>query len=429
VSWHARFRLREHLHAALWPIPCAFGLGGLLLGIIVWRIDRWEGWFLLDYDAGAATALISAIAAATLTFLGTAFAVLLVVFQFASTQLTPRALRVSISDPLYRTSLGLFVATFVYSLVILGRATKTFVPQLGLLLAAILVVVSLVAYVVLISHLRIALRPVIVAARVGRLGRQALDRIYPEPFRAPSPGAAAAATEPTRTLRNPGPPGTLVAFDAAGLIAEARRADALVMLVPAPGDFVRSGAPLFQLFEPTAATSDRHLLRSVVLQRERTMDQDAALAFRILVDVAVKALSPAINDPTSAVMAIDQLHDLLAQLGSRQLDVGHHRDADGRVRLMIDRPTWEDYVSLAVDEIRHFGVEQLQVMRRLRAMFEDLQRVVPDERKAAISRELALLANAVKRTFPDPEDQQRASEPDEQGIGSSPRPAAGSDGR
>ena len=81
--------------------------------MIVWRIDRWERWFLLDYDAGAATALISAIVAATLTFLGTAFAVLLVVFQFASTQLTPRALRVSLSDPLYRTSLGLFVATFV----------------------------------------------------------------------------------------------------------------------------------------------------------------------------------------------------------------------------------------------------------------------------------------------------------------------------
>src|SRR6185295_491503 len=137
--------------------------------------------------------------------------------------------------------------------VILARSTKTFVPQLGLALALILVVVSLIAYVVLISHLRIALRPVIVAARVGRLGRQALDRIYPEPFRGPSPGAAAVAAEATRTLRNPGPPGTLVAFDAAGLIAEAGRADALLVLVPAPGDFVRSGAALFQLFETTAA--------------------------------------------------------------------------------------------------------------------------------------------------------------------------------
>ena len=184
--------------------------------MIVWRIDRWEGWFLLDYDAGAATALISAIVAATLTFLGTAFAVLLVVFQFASTQLTPRALRVSLSDPLYRASLGLFVATFVYSLVILSRATKTFVPQLGLLLAAILVVLSLAAYVVLISHLRIALRPVIVAARVGRLGRQALDRIYPEPFRAPwrlaprlwrpsRPGPCATPVRPARSWRSTRP--------------------------------------------------------------------------------------------------------------------------------------------------------------------------------------------------------------------------------
>jgi uncharacterized membrane protein len=397
--------------------------------MIAWRVDRWAGWSLFDYDAGAATALISAIVAATLTFLGTAFAVLLIVVQFASTQLTPRALRVSLSDPLYRSSLGLFVATFVYSLVILARATKTFVPQLGMVVASILVVVSLAAYVMLISHLRISMRPVIVAARAGRLGRQALERIYPEPFREPSPGAAAAdATAPagpTRTVFNPGPPGTLVAFDVAGLVAEARRADALIMLAPAPGDFVRSGAPLFRLFDPTAAVSERRLLGSVVLGHERTMDQDTAFAFRILVDVAIKALSPAINDPTSAVMAIDQIHELLAQLGSRRLDIGEHRDAEGRVRLTVDRPSWEDYVSLAVDEIRRFGVEQLQVMRRLRAVFEDLLRILPDERKAAISRELALLAEAVRRTFPDPLDQERASEPDAQGIGSSPRPAAG----
>jgi uncharacterized membrane protein len=228
---------------------------------------------------------------------------------------------------------------------------------------------------------------------------------------------------------NPGPPGTLVAFDVAGLIAEARRTDGLIMLVPAPGDFVRTGAPLFRLFEPGAAMSERCLLGSVVLAQERTMDQDAAFAFRILVDIAIKALSPTINDPTSAVMAIDQIHELLSQMGSRRLDIGRHCDADGRVRLAVNRPSWEDYVSLAVDEIRYFGAEQFQVMRRLRAVFEDLQRVVPDERKAAISRELVLLAEAVKRTFPDALDQERASTPDEQGLGSSPVPAAGPGGR
>ncbi len=428
MSWRFRFRFREGLSAALWPIPCAFGLGGLLLGMIVWRVDRVARWSLFDYDAGAATALVSAIVSATLTFLGTAFAVLLVVVQFASTQLTPRALRVSLSDPLYRTSLGLFVATFVYSLVILARTTKTFVPQLGMSLASILAAVSLIAYVILISHLRTSLRPVVVSARVGRLGRQALDQIYPEALRAPSPSARAAdttaASSPTRTLANPGPAGTLVAFHAAGLTEEARRADAVVILVPAPGDFVRSGAPLFRLIERGVAMSEQRLLDSVVLGRERTMDQDAAFALRILVDIAIKALSPTINDPTSAVMAIDQLHELLAQLGSRRLDVGHHRDADGRVRLVVDRPRWEDYVSLAVDEIRYFGAQQFQVMRRLRAVFEDLERVVPEERKAAIRRELDLLAESVRRTFPDALDQERAGDPDAQGLGSSPHPPA-----
>lgn len=140
-------------------------------------------------------------------------------------------------------------------------------------------------------------------------------------------------------------------------------------------------------------------------------------------DIDIKPLSPTINDPTSAVMAIDQLHELLVRLGSRRLDIGHHRDADGRVRLVVDAPRWEDYVSLAVDEIGYFGAKQFQVMRRLRALFEDLERVVPEKRKGAIRRELDLLAEAVRRTFPDALDQARASDPDEQGLGSSPRPA------
>jgi uncharacterized membrane protein len=121
--------------------------------------------------------------------------------------------------------------------------------------------------------------------------------------------------------------------------------------VPAPGDFVRSGAPLFQVVESGQRLYERFLLGSVVLGQERTMHQDPAFAFRILVDIAIKALSPAINDPTSAVMAIDQLHELLSFLGSRHLEVGQHRDVGGRVRLVVEMPGWEDYVSLAVDEL------------------------------------------------------------------------------
>jgi uncharacterized membrane protein len=422
MSWVLRFRLEEQLRAALWPIPCGFGLGGLLLGMIAWRLDRWGRWSLLGFEHGAATALVAAVVGATLTFLGTAFSVLLVVVQFASAQLTPRALRISLSDPLYRITLGLFVGTFVYAMVILGRTTSTFVPQLGVSLASILAVISLVAYVVLISHLRRSLRPVIVAARVGRLGCRTIERVYADPPEARDGSGPDAdgtpAWEPTRTLCNPGPGGILVAFDTAGLVAEARRADGQLALVPAPGDFVRSGAPLFHLVEPAAPMNERLLLGSVALEQERTVDQDPAFAFRILVDVALKALSPTINDPTSAVMVIDQLHELLARLGSRRLGTRWYRDADGCVRLTVEMPQWEDYLSLAVDEIRHFGAEQLQVTRRLRAMFDDLLQILPEERTVAVRSELALLTQAVQRAFPDAEDQARASEPDQQGIGS-----------
>jgi len=430
MSWAARFRLREHLDTALWPIPCLFGLAGLLVGMVVWRLDRWGGWALFDFDRGGAAALLVAIVGATLTFMGTAFSVLLVVVQFASTQLSPRALRVSLSDPLYKVTLGLFVASFVYTMTILARTSGSFVPQLGLSLAVILVAASLVAYVILISHLRRSMRPVIVAARVGEHGRRALARIYPDALGAdaldqrPRPFPAAAPTAPltpTRSVTNVGAPGILVAFDAQRLVDEARRCHARITLVPALGDFVRRGGPLFSLWEPATPLDEGRLLEAVVLGQERTLDHDPAFAFRILVDVALKALSPSINDPTSAVMVIDQLHDLLSYLSLRRLDVGQYPAAGGQPCLITDVPSWDDYVSLAIDEIRRFGAGQPQVARRLRAVFEDLLRDVPEVRKAAVRHELDLLVQSVERTFEDAEDRARASEADPQGIGSSPR--------
>ena len=423
MSWLLKFRLREELRAGIWLIPSCCGLGGLLVGMGMWRLDRWAGWTLVQYTHEGATALTAAIVTATLTFVGTAFTVLLVAAQFASSQLTPRELKISLGDPLYRIALGLFVGTFVYAMVIVARISTDFIPQASVSLAALLTMSSLVTYLILIGHLGRSLRPVNVAGRVGREGRRTLERMYPDPQADhPTPGVdATAARPPTRTLHHPGPAGILLAFDAAGLAAEARRCNAEVMLVPAVGDFVRRGAPLFRLFESTQQPmNERLLLHSVATGRERTLEQDTRFPFRILVDVAIRALSPAVNDPTSAVMAIDQLHELLAYLGPRRLDIGRYRDADGRVRAMAEMPSWDDYVSLAVDEIRHFGTGSVQIMRRLRAMLDDLGEIVPDERKAAIRRELQLLAQAVERGFPDQEDRVGASQPDQQGLGSSP---------
>ena len=134
------------------------------------------------------------------------------------------------------------------------------------------------------------------------------------------------------------------------------------------------------------------------------MEQDPAFAFRVIVDIASKGLSPAINDPTTAVLALDQIHHLLRHVGSRRLDNAMVRDTTGRVRLVYRTPDWEDFVTLAVTEIRQFGGASIQVSRRLRAMLEDLIKTLPEERAAPLRQELQLLKRSAERFFQEPED-------------------------
>jgi len=153
------------------------------------------------------------------------------------------------------------------------------------------------------------------------------------------------------------------------------------------------------------------------LGQERTLEQDATFAFRIMVDIASKALSPAINDPTTAVLALDQIHPMLRTVGNRHLDTGRVRDAAGTLRLVYRTPDWEDFVCLAVTEIRHFGGESIQVARRLRAMLENLIRTLPESRTALLRQELILLKRSAERFFSDPEDRALAEISDFQGVG------------
>jgi uncharacterized membrane protein len=142
-------------------------------------------------------------------------------------------------------------------------------------------------------------------------------------------------------------------------------------------------------------------------------------AFRIMVDIAARALSPAVNDPTTAVLAIDQIHRLLRYAGSRNLGNGEVRDRSGELRLVFPTPTWEDIVDLATTEIRLYGASSMQVSRRLRALLEHLIDRLPEARKPALERQLALMENGVNRTFADPEDRRRANIGDFQGLGGS----------
>jgi uncharacterized membrane protein len=147
------------------------------------------------------------------------------------------------------------------------------------------------------------------------------------------------------------------------------------------------------------------------------MAQDPAFAFRMIVDISIRALSPAINDPTTAVLGLDQIQQLLLQLGKRRLKDEGIYDDSGKLRMLVRTPNWEDFVCLGIREIRWYGADSFQINRRLKAMLEDLMKRLPQERLAPLVIESQLLDRSAEKNFPEPDDRERAGEADNQGFG------------
>ena len=185
-----------------------------------------------------------------------------------------------------------------------------------------------------------------------------------------------------------------------------------------------TGNPLFRLHGSAARIDDSKLRSQVAFGPERTIEQDSTFAVRVIVDIAIKALSPAINDPTTAVLAIDQLHRLLRLVGARHSHDDLLHDPEGAPRLIFRTPNWGDFVALTFSEIRLYGAGNFQVARRLRAMINNLQDILPTTRQPASQGELELLNRTLESLYPFPEDLALARQPDFQGLG-----GAGGSGR
>ena len=347
---------------------------------------------------------------------------LLVAVQLASSQLTPRIIAIVFRDPVTKFALVVFVFSFTFALAVLVRVTSA-VPPFTAHLAAYACLASLGVFLYLIDHVGKALRPSGALWAVARFGREVIESVYPrriiESQELPQPAVDVREAQPTCTITNCRD-GVLLAFDVPGLTALAQRTDCVFEMVPQVGDFVAVGDPLFRIFQNGTAVPAEALWESVAVGRERTMEQDPAFAFRILVDIASKGLSPAINDPTTAVLALDQIHHLLRSVGNRHLDDGRVCDATGRLRLVYRTPDWEDFVQLAVTEIRQFGSASIQVNRRLRAMLENLIQTLPEARGVMLREELKLLHRSAERMFTEPADRALAEVSDSQGVGGKP---------
>jgi uncharacterized membrane protein len=215
-----------------------------------------------------------------------------------------------------------------------------------------------------------------------------------------------------------GTPRAIAAIDQKSLVELARRCDALIELDCAVGDTIVYDTKLLQVRGASLQLPETKLWRAFRLADERTFEQDPKYPIRLLVDIAIKALSTAINDPTTAVQAIDQIEDLLRRLGRRNLEDVHAEDRQGIVRLIYPTPNWEDFLSLSFDEIRQYGVSSVQVMRRLRSALVGVAASISDDsRIASIDRYIQHLDLVISRSPLDAEDQAVASQQDRQGLG------------
>jgi uncharacterized membrane protein len=417
MNWLQCYRAGHYVRNALWVPPVVAMAAALLAVRVLHRIETSMGWES-GVDPDTARAVLGTLASATFTFVVFVCSALLVAVQLASAQLTPRVIVLVFTERGTRLALALFTFTFTFCLGALVRVKAT-VPLLTADVAAFSSLASLAVFLYLIDRVGKALRPSGTVRTVAMLGREVIRSVYPRPFgqdEAP-PDKGVPAVESVVTIPN-GSDGVVLAFDAGGVVAIARWADCVIELVPQVGDFVAAGDPLFRVYQLGGGPVSADVLcRSVAVGQERTVEQDPTFAFRILVDVAYKGLSPAINDPTTAVLVIDQIHHLLRSVGGRSLDTGRVCDADGRLRLVYRTPDWEDFVHLAVTEIRQFGGTSIQVSRRLRAMLENLIQTLPPARAPLLRQELSLIQRSAERSFAEPEDRALAGASDLQGVG------------
>jgi uncharacterized membrane protein len=396
----------------------------LVLPSIDWltRHDYTLGFLWRDLSADRARVILTSFTASTLTFLVFVLSSLVMVVQIASAQLTPRIMAITFSDAQAKVMTCMLLLSFLLGTAVLGRIEDDHVPLFGVKITVICVIISIILFLRFIPHLGMSLRPISLMKRVADEGQEAVESIYPVAFdtaaaEKPEPIARNLQQKDGRIIRYDGPPGVLMAFGAWALVKAAKDADCTLEFLMQVGNFADRGDPLFRVFPPDRRIEERQLHQMIAIGHERTIEQDPVFAFRIIVDIASRALSPAVNDPTTAALAIDQLERLLRFVGSRQLDPGMLHDAQGRLRLIIPVPDWEDYVSLAVSEIRLYGANSIQVPRRLLAMLEHLIAVLPDARKPALRKERQLLMRAVKREFTDAVERDRVTTGDRQGVG------------
>ncbi|MEO6236331.1 MAG: DUF2254 domain-containing protein [Vicinamibacterales bacterium] len=396
----------DRMRGTYWAVPSAMAALSVVLSLVMIDVDQaLTAKFLSQlswvYTGGpqGARAVLSTIAASMITVAGVTFSITIVALTLASQQFGPRLLRNFLRDLGNQITLGTFIATFLYCLLVLrtvrGTDDTRFVPHLAVTVGVVLAMLSIGVLIFFIHHIATSIQASQVIANVAGDLEGAIERLFPDRIgRGPGVeggGRLAATSAPTfddaRTV-TARRAGYVQAVDIDRLLTVARRADAVIRIDATPGRFVRTGSPLASVVlaaEPTDDLDDS--LRDVFLiGADRTGTQDVGFFINQLVELAVRALSPGINDPATARTCIDRLEQALCLLASRRLPSPYRHDDDGVLRVVAAPVTFVGMLDLALTEVTRYGRSSVSVSSRVLEAIRDLAPCVSaeDDRLALI---------------------------------------------
>ena len=366
-------------------MPAAWCVVALVVGVVLPALDIGlsdDLSFIFQGGPAGARDLLGTIATAMISVTGLVFSITMVTLQLASSQFTPRVLGTFLSSRTVQNTLGVFVATFVFALTVSrsvrgGDGAEAFVPQLSVSVAFGLVLASVGFFLAFIHHITTSIQVTQVISSVGERTAALLDRMYPDavdgddlaagPGWSPDPGMPRRAVASARH-------GVVTWVDQKALVRWAAEHDVVVTVDRAVGEFVTEGQTVVRVWGVCDLPDEEleALYDHLGLGSDRLMTQDVAFGFRQLVDIAERALSPGINDPTTAEQCIDEIHRLLRRLVGRASPSPFIADRDGAVRLVHSPQAVAELVAMPVRELAHYGAQSVRIIPRLREMLQDL---------------------------------------------------------